>query len=88
MKRTHFVVGVHVTDRVKRIPDVQHLFTEFGCYIKARLGLHETHETHCSPSGLILIDMLYDEVACGQFVNKLREIEGVEVKTLEFTHDE
>lgn len=88
MKKTHFVVGVHITDRVQRVPEVQRVLTEFGCYIKARLGLHETHETYCSPGGMLLIDMLYDETASRQFVEKLRAIEGVEVQTMEFAHDE
>ncbi len=88
MKETHFVVGVHVTDRVQHIPNVQRIFTEFGCYIKTRLGLHQADGARCSPNGLILLDMLYDEQACQQFVEKLSGIEGVEVKTMEFAHDE
>lgn len=87
MKRTHFVVGIHVTDRVQHIPDVQRLFTEYGCYIRTRIGLHQAEESVCSPNGLILLDMLYDQEACRQLVDHLRAIEGVEVKTIEFTHE-
>ncbi len=87
MKRTHFVVGIHVTDRVQHIPDVQRLFTEYGCYIRTRIGLHQAEESVCSPNGLILLDMLYDQEACRQLVEQLRAIEGVEVKTIEFTHE-
>ncbi len=87
MKRTHFVVAVHVTDRITRVPEIQRLFSEYGCYIKTRLGLHETQDTVCSPNGLILLDMLYDPDSCGEFVEKLSALEGVEVKTVEFAHE-
>ncbi len=87
MKRTHFVMAIHITDRLRRVPEVQQLFSEYGCYIKTRLGLHEAQDTVCSPNGLILLDMLYDPMACGELVGKLSAIEGVEVKTVEFAHE-
>jgi hypothetical protein len=87
MKKTHFIVGVHVTDRVQQVPDVQRIFTEFGCSIKTRIGLHETHETFCSPRGLIVLDLLYDAETCRQFVEKLSALEGLEVKTMMFEHE-
>jgi hypothetical protein len=87
MKKTHLVMAVHITDRLRRVPDVQQLFSEFGCYIKVRLGLHEAQDTVCSPNGLILLDMLYDPKACGELADKLSAIEGVEVKTIEFGHE-
>jgi hypothetical protein len=37
----HLILGIHVTDRVQKAGEVQQLFTEYGCNIKTRLGLHE-----------------------------------------------
>jgi hypothetical protein len=87
MKLDHFVVGIHVTDRVQKVPEVQRVLTEYGCYIRTRIGLHEAHENFCSPNGLILLDMLFDKEACGELVEKLSALEGIEVKTMHFSHD-
>lgn len=81
----HLIVGVHITDRFKRVPDVQHLFTVYGCNIKTRLGLHEVEKV-CSPNGLILLEMYGDPARCNELVDKLAEIEGIDVKTMTFEH--
>ena len=41
MKADHIVLGIHITNRLQKAAEVQKLFTEFGCNIKTRLGLHE-----------------------------------------------
>ena len=79
----HLILGVHLTDRLKEAPAVQSLFTEYGCHIKTRLGLHEVGD-HCSPGGLILLEMYGDETRCLELARKLGRIEGVEVKTMQF----
>ena len=55
----HIVVGVHVTDRLEHVPQVQGLLSEYGCYIKTRLGLHEVggNGMCCSKNGLLLLEM-------------------------------
>ena len=40
VKEKHIVLGIHVQNRVTQVPDIQKMFTEFGCNIKTRLGLH------------------------------------------------
>ena len=86
-KRTHHIVGVHVTDRVRNVPDVQRIFSEFGCYIKTRIGLHEVQEDYCSPNGVILLDMICDQDCCEQMVRKLEALEGIEVQRMTFAHE-
>jgi hypothetical protein len=81
----HIILGVHITDRFKKIPEVQHLFTTYGCNIKTRLGLHEVEKV-CSPNGLILLEMYGDEARCLDMGDKLAEIEGIEVQKMVFTH--
>ncbi len=87
MKRAHHIVGVHVTDRVQNVPDMQKIFTEFGCYIKTRIGLHEVQDDFCSPNGMIVLDMICDGSSCQQFMEKLSSIEGIEVQKMTFEHD-
>lgn len=82
----HIVFGVHITDRVKHVPDVQKTFTDYGCYIKTRLGLHEGSPTVCSPNGLILLEMIGEEAKCFEMAKRLRAIQGVDVKEMVFEH--
>jgi hypothetical protein len=86
MKERHRILGVHVTDRVKRAGDVQALFSEYGCNIRTRLGLHQVDEGYCSPDGLILLELFGNERACDALRDKLGAIVGVEVKEMVFEH--
>ncbi len=86
-KPKHFIVGVHITDRVQHVPTVQNVFTDFGCYIKTRIGLHDTSDNFCSPNGLILVELTGDESKVEEFISTLTFIPGVEVKQMTFTHE-
>lgn len=78
------ILGVYVTHRVEHVPDVQHVFTDFGCYIKTRIGLHDVSGSSCSPNGLILLELHGDYSAFDALEKALANIEGVEVKRMEF----
>jgi hypothetical protein len=82
----HIIVGVHITDRVEHVSKVQHLFTEYGCWIRTRLGLHESNAEYCSPNGMILLEMIDNDAKCDQLSAALNAIEGVEAKTMVFDH--
>ncbi len=86
-KAKHFIVGVHITDRVQHVPSVQNVLTDFGCYIKTRVGLHDASENYCSPNGLIILEMVGDEEKIQEFVSTLTFIPGVDVKQMVFTHE-
>jgi len=85
-KRRHIILGVHITGRVQHVPRVQDLFTEYGCSIKTRLGLHEASDNVCSPNGLILLEMAGAETPIFELAHKLEAIEGVEVQRMIFEH--
>jgi hypothetical protein len=82
----HIVVGVHITERVKHAGEVQKVFTEFGCQIRTRLGLHEANKGVCSPNGLVILDMVDDDAQVSSFKAKLAAIDGVEVQSMIFDH--
>jgi hypothetical protein len=86
MEEKHRILGVHITDRVKKASDVQHVFTEFGCNIKTRIGLHQVDGGYCSPNGLILIELFGEDPVCDEMRDKLAAIEGVDVQELVFHH--
>jgi hypothetical protein len=81
----HVIVGVHVTDRNAHAAAVQQVFTEYGCQIKTRIGLHDVHEGFCSPNGLILLEML-DAPDSYQMLDALNAVEGLDVQTMQFEH--
>jgi hypothetical protein len=80
----HIILGIHVSDRVKNAADVQKVFTEYGCNIKTRIGLHDTDDTVCSPSGVVLIEFFGTTAEADGMAGKLSAVEGVEIKQMVF----
>lgn len=82
----HTILGIHITDRVKRVKDVQAIFTKYGCNIKTRLGLHDVSEDHCAMGGLVILELYGDPAILKEFEAKLNAVEGIQVKKMVFTH--
>ena len=78
------VIGILVTNRVENAAQIQKVFTECGCYITTRLGLHEVTENICSPTGLILLEIFGDEKAYAEVEGKLKEVKGLQVQKMIF----
>ena len=78
------VLGIQVTNRVEKIPDVQKILTEYGCNIKTRLGLHEVSKSVCSALGLLLLDTYGDEADILEMEKKLKRVKGLVVKKMTF----
>jgi hypothetical protein len=79
----HTIFGIHIDHRTENVPAVQALLTKYGCNIRTRLGIHDADGTHCSPSGLVLVDVFGPEVE--DFYNELKTLKGVEVQRMDFT---
>ena len=86
MKADHIILGVHITNRVQKAAEVQKAFTEFGCNIKTRLGLHEATENVCSAEGIVLLEIVGGEAIAQAMIQKLSAIDGVEAKAMTFSH--
>lgn len=71
------VMAILVDKRENNAPTVQKLLTEYGCYIKTRLGLHEGVPQYCSNSGLIILELVDDEKKHEELKEKLNQIPGV-----------
>ncbi len=82
----HIIAGVHITDRIQHVDAVQHLLTEYGCSIRTRLGLHEADAGFCSPNGLLLLELIDDDLKADELIGKLNAVEGVEAKKMTFDH--
>jgi hypothetical protein len=87
MMSRHMIFGVHVQNRGENAVRVQQLLTEYGCYIKTRLGLHEVDEKFCSTGGILILEMFGDLGKCEALRDKLKLIDGIEVKEMTFEHD-
>ena len=83
----HLIFGVHIQNRGENALRVQQVLTEYGCYIKTRLGLHEVDENFCSTGGVLILEMFGDLAKCEAMRDKLSVIEGIEVKEMVFEHD-
>lgn len=83
---THFILGVHITDRLREAASVQKVLTEYGANIKTRLGLHEIETGGTSPQGLVILEIVGSEDVSEGLAAKLSAIEGVEVQQMVFGH--
>jgi len=86
MTESHKILAVHITDRMKDAVSVQKVFTEFGCNIKTRVGLHDVGEQFCGPSGLVVIEWYGDRAEAERFQTALKAVDGVGVQAMVFEH--
>ena len=86
MNDHHIILGIHVSDRLKNAADVQKVFTEYGCNIQMRIGLHDVDDRSCSPSGVVLIEFFGSEEEASAMVARLDAVEGVGVQKMVFRH--
>ncbi len=77
------IIGVKLTDRYNHSAKFQEVLTEFGCFIKTRLGLHPTDPNSCYPYGIILLEVI-DDTKAKEILDKLCEINGVELQQMVF----
>lgn len=84
MKNEQVILGVNVTSFAKNSGEVQKVFTEYGCDIRTRLGLHDVAEGVCSPYALILVEFIGGEAKADEMTKKLTALEGIEVKKMVF----
>jgi len=67
-------------DRRLTAARVQEIFTEFGCVIRTRLGLHDGTGEQCSNAGLIILELAGDPRQHRKLAAALGRIRGVKTK--------
>jgi hypothetical protein len=85
-KGNHIIVAIHVTERMKNASVLQQTLSEYGCYIKTRLGLHEASEDFCSANGIIILELIDNEEKAKELTSKLDAFEGLTTRTVVFDH--
>lgn len=79
------IMGIQINDRNSDALRVQELLTEYGCYIKTRLGLHDSGDGVCSTSGLVLLEFVDEsEDKVAELESKLLELINITVRRMEF----
>ena len=78
------ILGIQITNRVEKVPEVQKVLTDYGCNIKTRLGLHEVDRKRCSTVGLLIVETFGADADILNFEKKLKRVKGVVVKKMVF----
>jgi len=79
------IMEIQVGNRESDALKVQQLLTKNGCIIKTRLGLHESSESSCSITGLIILEFLPDkEEEIAVLEKELHTCDSVMVKKMLF----
>lgn len=79
------IMGIKVQSRIETAAEVQELLTKYGCSIGTRLGLHVATPDLCSPSGLIILEIMDGADGEASALEKeLLGLSGVEVRKMEF----
>ncbi|MBN2528441.1 MAG: hypothetical protein JXR76_18780 [Deltaproteobacteria bacterium] len=86
-RELHIIVAIHITDRIRHAGELQQILSQYGCYIKTRLGLHEASDSYCSTNGIIILEMLGNESKADSMVAEIENIVGVEVQKIVFDHE-
>jgi hypothetical protein len=77
------IIGILVEKKERSaIADVQKTLTSYGCVIRARLGVNE--EFFGSPSGLIIIELVGDEIQMDLLEKDLQKLPKVILRKMVF----
>lgn len=79
------IIGIKINNRLDDAIIVQELLTQYGCYIKTRIGLHEETHNQCSHKGLILLEIINKE-CCKKIMNDLKKIKTIETQKMAFSN--
>ena len=78
------ILGVKVTNFAETSKEAQNIFSEYGCNICTRIGLHGAANNACNPNGLILLEFVGGKKLADEMTAKLEAIPGIRVKKMEF----
>ena len=77
------ILGVKTEDRLETALRIQKILTEYGCFVRTRLGLHNIQETHCPQHALMILEIPVKEKSI-KIEEKLLDISGIEIQRMEF----
>lgn len=81
MQKRFMIIVIDI--RKKEAVTVQKILTEWGCFIKTRLGLHEGVLENCSEIGTIFLELVGELEKLEEMNRKLNLLSGVRAKLVE-----
>jgi hypothetical protein len=76
---------VLLENRRESATEVQQAFTDMGCFIKTRIGLHDGSPEQCTNTGLIILELMGDHKAKVDLYDRLKVIPQVSVQLVELS---
>lgn len=80
----YVILGVLVDNFSKDAVEVQKIFSQYGCSIRTRLGLHNVADGVCALNGLIIIEFIGGKAKADEMAARLDLLDGVSVKVMTF----
>jgi hypothetical protein len=78
------VFGVKLNNRTETAPKFQEIITKYGCNIKTRIGLHEVTDNICSPSGIILLEVIGKDSEITGMESEISKLKEVNIQKMIF----
>jgi metal-responsive CopG/Arc/MetJ family transcriptional regulator len=76
------IFGILLNHRSNNAPDLQKIFTKYGCFIKVRLGLHEADGSTCADEGFMILQVCGNEHEIANFYKELKSFKDVKVERM------
>lgn len=74
------IIAMTLKGRSDNAVKVQHVLTDNGCQIKARIGLHDGTGNSCSNEGLIVLQVCGTDEDIRSLTEGLNAVDGVNAK--------
>lgn len=52
------IIGIKLDNRSECAVEFQQILSKFGCGIRTRIGLHDTHTDYCTNFGVVLLEIV------------------------------
>lgn len=81
----HLFLMVRIQNRDESALSVQKVLTQYGCYVRMRLGLHDEEIGNtCTPSGVLILQLNCEKEHAESISKELNAISGVKSLLIDF----
>ncbi|MDU2066200.1 MAG: hypothetical protein E6713_15400 [Sporomusaceae bacterium] len=80
MENCSMIMAILQENRVETAKAVQDVLTKYGCFIRVRLGIHDSAVDQCSNSGMILLQLCGENLPASEMEQELQSIPYVKVR--------
>lgn len=77
------IMIIKICPREKNAPKVQHILTDFGEFIKARLGLHNVEGGSNSSTGIVILHLTPEEEHNDSIMSLKKQLESIDGVTVQ-----